>query len=139
MAMGELERDVMMQLWAADSPRSVREVHAALAAERDLAYTTVMTVLDRLARKQLVTRSQDGRAYRYSPAYSRDELAAQAMASALHDAGTDRDAALLRFVDSVSPAEAATLRAALDQVERARSTKTSRPAPARRRRRSDSR
>src|ERR1043165_3089658 len=46
--LGELEREVMAPLWSAPEPQTVRQVHEALAARRDLAYTTIMTVLQPL-------------------------------------------------------------------------------------------
>lgn len=49
--LGDLERAVMNQLWAASEPQTVRQVHEVLVTERDLAYTTVMTVLQRLAKR----------------------------------------------------------------------------------------
>jgi predicted transcriptional regulator len=70
-AMGELEQAVMDILWNRPEPLSVRDVHELLAKDRDLAYTTVMTVLDRLAKKHLVLRNLDGRAWLYRPAKSR--------------------------------------------------------------------
>jgi predicted transcriptional regulator len=69
--MGELEQAVMDILWNRPDPLSVRDVHELLAHERDLAYTTVMTVLDRLAKKGFVVRNLDGRAWLYRPANSR--------------------------------------------------------------------
>ncbi|PFG17973.1 putative transcriptional regulator [Propionicimonas paludicola] len=73
---GELEQAVMEILWSHSSPLSVREVHEQLAADRTLAYTTVLTVLDRLAKKGNVLRTLDGRAWLYRPARSRvDEVA----------------------------------------------------------------
>lgn len=117
MALGELERQVMERLWDATAPQSVRDVHHALAEDRDLAYTTVMTVLDRLAKKGVVRRERDGRAYRYSPVQSREEMVAELMHSAL-ESGQDRTAALVAFVGRVSDSEAAAMRAALDQLER---------------------
>jgi len=69
--MGELEQAVMDILWNRPGPLSVRGVHELLAQNRDLAYTTVMTVLDRLAKKGLVVRNLDGRAWLYRPANSR--------------------------------------------------------------------
>ena len=60
MAMGDLEREVMTRLWDASEPLTVRQVHELLSRDRDLAYTTVMTVLDRLAKKNLVTVSLVG-------------------------------------------------------------------------------
>jgi len=68
---GELEQAVMDILWSRPEALSVREVHELLAPERDLAYTTVMTVLDRLSKKNLVVRNLDGRAWLYRAAKSR--------------------------------------------------------------------
>ncbi len=110
-ALGELERAVMAQLWAAPGPLTVREVHDRL--ERELAYTTVMTVLGRLAKKGVVRQERDGKAYRYVAASSREQLAASLMLDALGDVGEDRAAALVAFVDQVGPEEVAALREAL--------------------------
>jgi predicted transcriptional regulator len=110
-ALGELERAVMAQLWAAPGPLTVREVHDRL--DRELAYTTVMTVLGRLAKKGVVRQERDGKAYRYAAASTREQLAASLMLDALGDVGEDRTAALVAFVDRVGPEEAAALRAAL--------------------------
>jgi predicted transcriptional regulator len=110
-ALGELERAVMAQLWAAPGPLTVREVHDRL--DRELAYTTVMTVLGRLAKKGVVRQERDGKAYRYAAASTREQLAASLMLDALGDVGEDRTAALVAFVDRVGPEEVAALRAAL--------------------------
>ena len=78
-AMGELEQAVMDILWNRPDPLSVRDVHELLAHDRDLAYTTVMTVLDRLAKKGFVVRNLDGRAWLYRPATSRANQIASEM------------------------------------------------------------
>lgn len=104
MALGDLEREVMTQLWDAGEPLTVRQVHERVARERDLAYTTVMTVLDRLAKKGVVTQEKQDRAYRYTPAQSREEMTAAVMLDALGDIdGPARDAALAHFVGRLSP------------------------------------
>ncbi|MGH3098457.1 MAG: BlaI/MecI/CopY family transcriptional regulator [Streptosporangiales bacterium] len=118
MRLGELERDVMERLWAVDGPVTVRAVHGALAAERDLAYTTVMTVLDRLAKKGAVRRVREGKAYWYEPAATRDEMVAGLMHEALAGAGDDRSAALVHFVGQASQEEATALRDALAAVDK---------------------
>jgi len=64
--LGDLEQHVMAVLWRAQRPLSVREVHEGLHYVRDVAYTTVMTVLDRLAKKGVVERRLDGRAWLYT-------------------------------------------------------------------------
>lgn len=58
-------------LWARGSA-TVREL--VEGGCQDLAYTTVMTTLDRLFKKGLLTRSEEGRAFRYAPRFSREEL-----------------------------------------------------------------
>jgi predicted transcriptional regulator len=98
-------------LWDRGSPATVRDV-ADLLRDRELAYTTVMTVLDRLAGKGMVERERAGRAWVYRPAASREAYIAQLMLDALDLAGS-RDAALVRFARSVSGSEAEVLRAAL--------------------------
>jgi len=120
--LGELERDVMDRLWSAGSPLTVREVHEQLAAHRKIAYTTVMTVLDRLAKKKVVRQEREGRAFRYSPAATREQMVADLMLDALGGVPGvgDRQAALVHFVGGVSDAEALALREALDAVTRGR-------------------
>jgi predicted transcriptional regulator len=107
-SLGELERAVMDILWAAERPLTARDVQDALAS-RDLATTTVLTVLSRLERKGLVSRERDGRAHRYRSVASREDHVAELMRDAL-DAAPDRGAALARFLGSIPAAERAALR-----------------------------
>lgn len=117
--LGELERAVMDQLWSAPEPQTVRQVHEALSERRDLAYTTVMTVLQRLAKKDLVVQHRDDRAHRYAPRHGRDELVAGLMVDALEQAEDSggREAALVHFVERVGADEADALRRALADLE----------------------
>ena len=73
----------------------------------ELAYTTVMTVLQRLARKALVVQIRADRAHQYTPAHGRDELVAGLMVDALDQAAdsVDRQAALMHFVGRVGADE----------------------------------
>lgn len=108
-------------LWAREEAGhgagTARDVSRALADERDLAHTTVMTVLDRLAKKGFLQRERDGRAWRYRPVASREGYVSQLMLGALNETG-DRDAALAHFVRSVSQDEVEVLRQALDDLTR---------------------
>lgn len=120
--LGDLERAVIEHLWstADDHPegRTVREVHDAIGLDRGLAYTTLMTVLDRMSKKSLVNRERDGRAWRYTPASSREELTSETMHHTLGElAGSERRSALLHFLDQSTPAELDELRAALADLE----------------------
>ena len=110
--LGELERAVMQALWDAAAPLTGRQVEAALA-DRGLAYTTVLTVLTRLEKKDLVRRDSSARAHTYSPVASREDHVTVLMQQALGQAD-DRQAALQHFARSMSPEEAAALRQALD-------------------------
>lgn len=77
---GALERDVMDIMWAGGG-LVVRDVQARLA--RPIAYTTVMTTLDRLYKKGFVTRVREGRAFRYTAARGREDTQAALAAGML--------------------------------------------------------
>jgi predicted transcriptional regulator len=72
--LGPLERAVLEQVWRAAGEVTVRDVTGALP--RRLAYTTVMTTLDRLHRKGLLSRRKDGRAFRYASRSTPEQFAA---------------------------------------------------------------
>ncbi|HUH07659.1 MAG TPA: BlaI/MecI/CopY family transcriptional regulator [Egibacteraceae bacterium] len=111
-ALGPLESKIMRVMWdSSDDFLQVRDVLALLGS--GLAYTTVMTVMNRLHEKGLLRRRKDGRAWAYRPALSREAYAAATMADALSVAG-DRTAALLHFVADLNRQEAESLRRLLD-------------------------
>ena len=68
-----LELACLKALWGLGEG-NVKNVRDTLASSRNLAYTTVMTVLDRLARKGAVSRRKAGRSFVYAPVLSRDAL-----------------------------------------------------------------
>lgn len=70
--LGELELGVMELLWEIAEPLAVRDVQGKVAEGR-LAYTTVMTTLDRLYKKGLLARTKIGLAFVYQPALARHE------------------------------------------------------------------
>ena len=74
-----LELACLTVLWKRGEA-DVGEVREAMREARPLAYTTVMTVLERLAAKGMVTRQKSGRSLRYGPARDRDEIRALAVA-----------------------------------------------------------
>lgn len=78
--LGPLETDVMETVWHLGDT-TVRDVHEALSARRDLAYTTVMTTMARLASKGLLTRDTSGLAHRYHATITRDEYARSTVTS----------------------------------------------------------
>lgn len=101
--LGELEQKVMEVLWHAPGPRSVRDVHDVLTTSRELAYTTIMTVLDRLAKKGVVERERDGRQWLYVPARSRATLIAEEIAELLEGTVEERRAVLTEVLARLSP------------------------------------
>jgi predicted transcriptional regulator len=109
---GQLQAAVMDLLWSRGTPATVREVRAQLHPERELAYTTVLTVMETLYRQGWLRREPAGRAHRYQPVTSRVEHSVRRMRDALTASG-DPSAALRRFVSAMSPSEADALRAAL--------------------------
>lgn len=72
--LGPLETEVMETVWHLGET-TVRDVHAELAGKRDIAYTTVMTTMARLASKGLLARDTSGLAHRYRAALTRDDYA----------------------------------------------------------------
>ena len=97
-------------LWAAmGTPLTGRQVADELP---DRAYTTVLTILERLRRKNLVERTREGKAHRFAATASRETYMAELMVEALGSA-QDRQAVLVRFAEVVSPEEAVVLRQAL--------------------------
>jgi predicted transcriptional regulator len=113
--LGDLERRVMDVLWdSGPGPLTGREVADHLP---DRAYTTVLTILERLRRKDLVERSTDGRTHRFAAAGTREAYRAELMMDALGESTANRNAVLVRFAESVSAEEAAVLREALRNVK----------------------
>ena len=102
----------MELLWDAERPPLVRDVVNDLYPKRPLAYTTVMTVMDNLYRKDWLTRERDGRAWRYSVAVSRQAYTVQLMNDAL-EASCDRAGSLARFVEEIDTDDDAALTQAL--------------------------
>jgi predicted transcriptional regulator len=108
--MGALEAAVLEQVWARPTGVTPRQVLEQL--EDGLAYTTVMTILNRLWVKGVLERDRQGRAFRYQPVFSESELVASRMAKAL-EVASDREATLSRFVEDLPPEDEAHLRSLL--------------------------
>jgi len=107
-AMGDLEAEVMSVLWEKGSA-TVQEVQETLEPRHPLAYTTVMTVMSRLAEKGMLDRVKEGRAYLYRPAVPQDKAAGsllQSLVRRLYDGATGKAIAhLLETDDAVDDAE----------------------------------
>lgn len=100
--LGPLEAEIMDHAWSVSGPVTVRDVVDSVGARHGLAYTTVMTVMERLSKKGFLVRRKLGRAYVYQSRLSRDDYSARLVRSVLAAAG-DRRSVLLGFVKSVRP------------------------------------
>lgn len=100
--LGPLETEVMEVVWRLGEA-TVRDVHLALALDRDLAYTTVMTTMSRLAAKGLLERDTTGLAHRYAASLTREDYARSTVHSVV-DWLVDRfpEPAISYFVEVVS-------------------------------------
>lgn len=119
--LGDLERSVMDLLWQQQAPLTANELRDLLTQSntshgKELAVTTVLTVLSRLEKKELVQRERDIRPHRYHSVTSREEHTAELMHEVLGSA-PDREAVLARFIGSVSADEASTLRKLLGYTQ----------------------
>ena len=115
LALGKLEREVLEQIWQRREV-SVRDVY--LQFEERIAYTTLMTTLDRLYKKRLLHRRKDGRAFLYSAAVGRDEfedgIREDVIDSLFEQGAGEIQPVLACFVDTVSERD----RELLDELER---------------------
>ncbi len=118
--LGELQAQIMEITWARGQV-TVRAVLDALEPGHEPAYTTVMTVMARLAEEGMLARELVGKTYIYSPACTREEFRARIAGTIAHDLVADfGDLAIAQFVDAIEragPASVERLRAFLEQRE----------------------
>ena len=101
-----LELDCMNALWRLGEA-TVRDIHAALTPIRPRAYTTIMTILDRLAQKGVVERQKAGRAWLYKAHLSADQARTHAVARLVEGFFQGSTEALASHLSSLSsPAQA---------------------------------
>lgn len=111
--LGALESELMERLWERGET-SVRDLHVELAPR--LAYTTIMTTLDRLFKKGLLERRLSGRAFFYKPKIGKEhynhQLTQHLVGIAMQESGS-REAVLSSFVDYISESD----RKLLDELD----------------------
>lgn len=115
LALGRLERQVLEETWRRGET-SVRDIFSSF--EQRIAYTTVMTTLDRLYKKRLLSRRKDGRAFLYSALVTREEfervIAEDVIDGLLGRAANGVEPVLACIVDAVSEHD----RELLDELDR---------------------
>jgi len=108
-----LELECLNALWTLGQG-NVKQVRAIVTAHRPLAYTTIMTVLDRLVRKGQLERRKHGRAFVYAPRTPRDEMRRAAIRELVVGFFDGSESELLRFLgaEGAAPANGAAPQAA---------------------------
>lgn len=101
-SLGPLERRVLEVLWAR-GPSTVTEVVDVLSQDDAYVYTTISTILVRLTRKRLASRTRHGRAHRYAATVSREKFLAGATGALLQQFSSAYGAsAVVHFADAVA-------------------------------------
>ena len=121
--LGDLEADVMETIWArpAGQGTTVRDVFEVLYERRRIAYTTVMTTMARLAKKNLLRTEKLDQAYVYYPEFSQDEFVSRCVGHILETLLVGFAGATLEGLDRLSdPRAAARARQLLDEISRRR-------------------
>lgn len=112
--LGELEASIMECVWEAKKA-TVRYVHDCLSIKREIAYTTVMTVMGRLSDKGYLSKKKSKNAYLYFPAVTKDGLQKSVVGSVMEGLVEHMSAgSLAHFVDTISKAD----NKVLDELER---------------------
>jgi len=110
-----LELLCLRALWSLEEA-NVKQVQKIVAESRPLAYTTIMTVLDRLVRKGKLSRRKAGRAFLYTPVESREEMRRVAVRELLEGFFDGSAEELLRFLDRSVETRAATAAAGAEDA-----------------------
>lgn len=97
--LGDLEVAILEFAWR-HPDASAKDAHAAVGIGRAISLNTIQSTLERLVRKELLSRRKVGHSFQYSPRISRDELITAAIHDALGRFGAAPSAALASFIDS---------------------------------------
>jgi predicted transcriptional regulator len=118
--LGDLEMDIMRVVWVHESV-TVREVLTAVSTSRTLAYTTVMTVMSRLADKGLLNVDRQGKTHTYRAAYTREAWEAQTVGQVVQSLISDfgGEVAVSQFIEQVTAVDPMLLKKLADLVQQA--------------------
>jgi predicted transcriptional regulator len=116
-----LELDIMKAVWR-QPPITVRDVQEAIRPSRKLAYTTVMTIMDRLHHKGFLTRKLQARTHFYEPAIRYTEVRDEAVKTLIESFFSGSPEKLQEFLNGENPdlppngAEEPAVSSALDET-----------------------
>ncbi len=103
--LGDLETDIMEILWQRGE-LTVRQVYETLQETRSIAYTTVMTVMSRLAAKSLLEKLKEGNAFLYRATSTREEFTRSTLKKVINELMADFTVpAISQFLDSMEEAD----------------------------------
>lgn len=116
--LGDLEQDVMTVVWQLNTA-TVRSVWDKLQRTRDIAYTTVMTTMDRLTKKGILTRTKINKAYHYTATVTEQQwhqsLSHQVLDKLVRQYGDLAIAQFVDVVDAIDPSKLQELKRQIDQ------------------------
>ena len=118
-SLGELQLKVMNVVWG-KGRATVADVHEEMSAGRKIAYTTVLTTMQALERRGMVTHDTVGKAYRYSPAVSRGQYtdaSVDRLVGDLFDGRQERLLCHLLGTERVNKADVRAIREIIDRSE----------------------
>lgn len=105
--LGELESEIMEIIWGQKDAVSVKVVIEILSKKRQIAYTTVMTIMTRLANKGILVRHLSGTSYLYKPKVTKEQFVARAahtiFSSAVSTLGDEVLAHFIKEIQKISP------------------------------------
>lgn len=120
LSFGPLEKEVLEVLWERPAGCCVRDIFQTLQQRRDIAYTTVMTVMNRLVEKGALRCCREGKAHTYAAIFSRDDIVRMNIQSFLSQLAHSGDESYRIFSEEVHALPAASqlrLLKALTQVK----------------------
>lgn len=105
--LGELESEIMEIIWRQKDAVAVKDITEILSKKRQIAYTTVMTIMTRLANKGVLIRHLSGPSYLYKPKVTKEQFIARAVhgifSSAVSTLGEEVLAHFVKEIQKISP------------------------------------
>lgn len=105
--LGELESEIMEIIWRQKDAVSVKDITEVLGKKRQIAYTTVMTIMLRLVNKGILVRHLSGTSYLYKPKFSREQFIARAVhsifSSTVSSLGEEVLAHFIKEIQKINP------------------------------------
>ena len=115
--LGELEKEVMEIIWISGAV-TVRYVYESIKKSRKIAYTTVMTIMDRLFAKKILKRKKEGKTYRYSSSFNKNDFFEQTSRNIINNLVKDfGEVALAQFVNTLDQIDAHKLQALKERIK----------------------